>query len=188
MGILEKVVPINVKDDRKKTFYPVKDNLLRFFYGFVQPDSSFTARFGSDYDWARIKEGVKTFISRSFEGVVTEYVTLCTGNNSSIDVLDIGTYWYDSKDENIAYDVVVRQKRGYFIISCRYIAGLLGASLEDGETEKMKKAKDMLSSGCGFARVGGYERNDDSILRLTGEDYYPADGIRSGEKLKKYPG
>lgn len=188
MGILEKEVPINVKDDRKKTFYSIKDNLLRFFYGFIQPNSSYITRFGADYVWARIEEGVKTFISRRFEGVVTEYVTLCTRNNSSLDVLDIGTYWYDSKDENIEYDVVVRQKRGYFIISCKYLAGVLSGSLEDEETEKMKKAKDMLSSGCGFASVEGYERNDGSILRLTGVDYYSEDGIRSGEKLKKYLG
>lgn len=188
MAILEKEVPINVKDDKKKTFYSIKDNLLRFFYAYILPNASAISRFGADYVWSKIEDGVKTFISRRFEGVVTEFVTLCMKNSGTIDALDVGTYWYDTKDENIGYDVVIRQKRGYFIISCKYLASEMRKSLEDEELSKMQNAKEMVLSGCGFATADGYENDDKAILRLTGSDYYSPEEIKTGGKLKKFLG
>ncbi len=186
MSVITREVPINTKDDRKKTFYSIKDNLIRFFYGFILPEVYFINSFGADFVWEKIKEGTLTFISRRFEDVTRDFISLCIRNNPTIDFYDIGTYWFDSKDENIEYDVVIKQSNGYFIISCKYLSSPLKDKLREEEKEKIKGANIPLS-GIGFASVLGYESPDD-ILLITGEDLYSDSEIKRGRKLEKYLG
>lgn len=186
MSVITREVPINTKGDRKKTFYSIKDNLIRFFYGFILPEVYFINSFGADFVWEKIKDGVSTFISRKFEDATRDFISLCIRNNPTIDFYDIGTYWFDSKDENIEYDVVIKQSNGYFIISCKYLSSPLKDKSREEEKEKMKKANIPLS-GFGFASVLGYESPDD-ILLITGEDLYSESEIKRGSKLEKYLG
>lgn len=186
MSVITRETPINTKDDKKKTFYSIKDNLIRFFYGYILPEVYFLNSFGADFVWEKIKKGTLTFISRRFEDVTRDFISLCIRNNPTIDFSDIGTYWFDSKEENIEYDVVIRQRSGYFIISCKYLNSPLKDKLREEEKEKMRKANIPLS-GIGFASVLGYDSPDD-ILLITGEDLYSKSEIGSGHKLEKYLG
>lgn len=40
MQVVEKNYPINRRDDKKKSFYELSDNLLRFYYTYVFPSRS----------------------------------------------------------------------------------------------------------------------------------------------------
>ncbi len=187
MSIIGKETPINAKDDRKKTFYSIKDNLVRFFYGFILPQVYFINRYGADFVWEKIREGVATFISRRFEDTVRDFIILCVKNNPTLNFLDIGTYWSDSKDRNNEYDVVIKQKNGYFIVSCKYLKSLLENKLEEEEQKKMDSA-DIPLSGFGFASIEGFENTSDDILHIDGRDLYSEEEIKTGNKLIKYLG
>jgi len=187
MSILQKEWPVNTRDDKKKTFYTIKDNLVRFFYAVILPESYYLNRYGRDYVWNKIKEIVKTFISRRFEDVVKDFVVLSIRHNSDINFIDVGTYYFDSKEKNIEYNVVIKQKLGYFIISCKYLPHPLDPETEREEIEKMKSAENIVTSGLGFASVEGYD-NKGGMLRLTGDDLYSKSEIEGGEKLRLYLG
>ncbi len=187
MSILQKEWPVNAHDDKKKTFYTIKDNLVRFFYAVILPESYYLNRYGRDYLWNRIKESVSTFISRRFEDIVREFVALSIRHNGDINFVDAGTY-YDSREKNIGYDVVIKQKLGYFIISCKYLSYPLDQKTEREEIEKMKSAENIVTSGLGFASVEGYDNTSPDILRLTGDDIYSRKEIESGKKLRLYLG
>lgn len=188
MSILQKEWPVNAHDDKKKTFYTIKDNLVRFFYAVISPESYYLNRYGRDYVWNKIKEGVKTFISRRFEDVVRDFIVLSIRHNGDINFIDVGTYYFDSREKNIEYDVVIKQKLGYFIISCKYLSNPLDLRTEREEIEKMKNAGNIVTSGLGFASIEGYDSTADGMLRLTGDDLYSKSEIEKGEKLRLYLG
>ncbi len=184
MSIIEKRTPVNQKDDRKKTFYSIKDNLVRFFYTFVLPEMYSINKYGADFVWEKIKEGVFTFISYRFEDIVSSFVSLSVRNNPTLDFLDIGTYWFDSRNKNREYDVVIKQKLGYFIISCKYLNEPMKKKMEDDEIKKMEDGNIPLT-GMGFASPNGYEEESGNLLHITGDDLYSEEEIKNAEKLRK---
>lgn len=47
MEIIQKVYPINKKNDKKKTFYEISDNLVRFYYAYIYNKRDVIARIGT---------------------------------------------------------------------------------------------------------------------------------------------
>ncbi len=48
METIEKIFPINRPDDKKKSFYVIRDNLMRFYFTFVFGNDGVIARIGED--------------------------------------------------------------------------------------------------------------------------------------------
>ena len=77
METIAKTFPINRPDDKKKSFYVIKDNLMRFYFTFL---------FGNDRVISRI--GDDAFYRQFVEGKLAR-----TGQRT--DIQDIDSYWYD---------------------------------------------------------------------------------------------
>lgn len=187
MDIIKKNVPINHRDDSKKTFYEINDNLLRFFYTFIYPNISELKRFGSDFIWKRyIENKIDTFISKRFEGIIAEYLEKSLKENVDINFSDIGTYWYDDKinKKNGEFDCAIKQSNGYFIIEAKHLKNPMTSELINDEIEKMQNIPDLPISGYGFASSSGFEEEINCFL-ITGDDIYSKEEIKKGIKLRK---
>lgn len=156
MDIIEKVSPINLKDDRKKTFYEIKDNLLRFFFTYIHPNRNMILQTRpEDFYLVMIEPSLNTFISKRFEGIVREYFSLV----SDASVLDIGTYWYDDKKRhtNGEFDCVLKLLDGsYKVYEVKKLKHSMSLDLYKEEKKKIEDIGEMKISSYGFVSSTGF--------------------------------
>lgn len=189
MEILEKRVPINKKDDSKKTFYEISDNLLRFFYAYIFPHVSELNRFGADFVWSRyIGKSLDTFISRRFEGIVSEYLAYIMRKNADLDFLDIGTFWYDLPDlkRNGEFDNVIETVKGYIILESKFLSNPMDAILADEERSKIENISGLGIRAIGFVSSSGFESAFDDSLYISGDDIYNKSMIEDGNPIRSF--
>lgn len=156
MGILDKVSPINKKNDKKKTFYEIKDNLLRFYFTYIVPNAAMIARTEArEFFDVVIAPSLDTFISRRFEGIVNEYFTLTAGASA----LDIGTYWYDDRKThtNGEFDAVIKARDGsYKVFEVKYLKRPMSEDLYHEERAKAEAIHALDISGYGVVSSSGF--------------------------------
>ena len=128
IDILSKVYPINMKNDNKKSYYEITDNLLRFYYTFVYKNKSALQTLGAEgfYD-AYIEPSINTFIAHRFEDICRTYFALAVRSGKMKGIYDIGTFYYDDKDNktNGEFDVALKKADGYDIYEAKYYSGKL---------------------------------------------------------------
>ncbi len=174
MGILDKKTPINRKDDRKKTFYEIHDNLVRFYFTYIYGRR--TQRFLSapeSFFESQIRPSLNTYISKRFESICREYLM----RTATSDILDIGTYWYDDPKTktNGEFDCAVQYTdSSYGILEAKYLSHPMTESLRDEEMEKMRKIKGLNISRLGFISSSGFAFSTASSPEayITGEMMY----------------
>lgn len=70
METIQKTEPINRRNDRKKQFYEIADNLMRFYFSFIFGTAGTIVRIGEERYYAGyIEKTLEQFISRRFEGL-----------------------------------------------------------------------------------------------------------------------
>ena len=174
MDILEKTVPINRKNERKKTFYEIKDNLLRFFFTYIQPRLSRSITVSpDDFISTFITPSLNTFISKRFEGIVREYFKI----TSPATVEDIGTYWYDNPKtrSNGEFDSAIKLVDGtYEIWEVKLLSNPMDYEMYEEERRKILGIKEIPVSKIGFVSSSGYDFNTEELPDkfLTAEDIY----------------
>ena len=82
LEIVEKKVPVNDPDNRKKTFYVLADNLMRFYYQFVFPNKNMNSIMNTeDFYNEFVKEKLMNrYLPISFEKVTREYLIRANRN------------------------------------------------------------------------------------------------------------
>lgn len=74
METIQKTEPINRRNDKKKQFYEISDNLMRFYFSFIFGRAGTIVRIGEDQYYAvNIEESLVHFISRRYEGITLQY-------------------------------------------------------------------------------------------------------------------
>ena len=69
METIQKTEPINRRNDKKKQFYDITDNLMRFYFSFVFGKAGTIARIGEEQYYGRnIEKTLEQFVSKRFEG------------------------------------------------------------------------------------------------------------------------
>ena len=142
MQLIEKSYPINKKDDRKKSFYELSDNLLRFYYSYIFPVKSRLAMLSAKAFYKNfIEESLNTFISKRFEGIAREYFIRKNKEAPESSIIDIGTYWYDDKTKHIngEFDCVLKTLSDeYEVYEVKYLKEPMTKSSIEKEVEKIK--------------------------------------------------
>lgn len=176
MQIVEKHYPINRKDDKKKSFYEISDNLLRFYYCYVFPYRSNLVMLdpSSFYDLF-ISKSLDTYVSYRFEGIVREYFArvMKTGNLQGI--IDIGTYWYDDKvnHTNGEFDCALKHIDGsYRIYEVKYFKRPMSQQEVDDEAQKIHGIKDFSVGSIGFVSSAGFEKKSTLYDEVDGSMLY----------------
>ena len=157
MEIIEKVSPINKKKDRKKSFYEIKDNLIRFYFTYISPNKAMIARTDHDaFIKTAIEPSLNTFISKRFESIVREYFTRTSG----IDFLDIGTYWYDDQRnrKNGEFDCVLKLRdESFSVFEAKLLKNPMTEDMYISEKRKMEEIKALDISSYGFVSSSGFD-------------------------------
>ncbi len=176
MQLIVKNYPINKKEDKKKSFYELNDNLLRFYYTFVFPMKSQLVMLSPKAFYRNfIEKGLNTYISKRFEGVVKEYFIRRNREADDTDIIDIGTYWYDDKvnKKNGEFDCVLKTiDNKYQVYEAKFLKEPMTKTQVQEEEEKIKRINDLNVQAIGMVSASGFEEEEKDIKMISGEELY----------------
>lgn len=176
MQLIEKSYPINRKDDRKKSFYELSDNLLRFYYSYIFPVKSRLAMLSAKAFYKNfIEESLNTFISKRVEGIAREYFIRKNKEAPESSIIDIGTYWYDDKTKHIngEFDCVLKTLSDeYEVYEVKYLKEPMTKSSIEKEVEKIKSIKDFRAKTIGMISSSGFKENYPGVVLISGDELY----------------
>lgn len=168
---IDKKQPINFQGNRKKTFYELKINILRFYLTYVEKNpisSSSSIAFFEKY----VRPSLNTFVSYRFEAIARSYFEILMENGIRNDIICVGSYWYDdSKNKtNGEFDVAIETIDGFEIYEVKFLNTPMSDDLIKEETMKMSHITDMNVKRIGFISSSGFVNQGD--LRLSADDIY----------------
>lgn len=172
---VEKESPINDQGDRKKTFYMISNNLVRFYYTYIFSYKEELSILGPDTFYRMyIQPSINTFISYRVEGIARSYFSRLAKNNTLGDVYNIGTYWYDDKKRkrNGEFDCVLKRKDSFDIYEVKYLAKPLSLALMTEEIKKIRDIEDLKIRKIGFISFSGFEEKMKDVDQISGDDIY----------------
>lgn len=176
MEIIQKVYPINKKNDKKKTFYEISDNLVRFYYAYIYNKRDVIARIGTkNFYELYIKSSIKTFISHRYEAIVREYFSRQLREGKRSDVYDIGTFWYDMPKERRSgeFDCVLELKNGYAFYEVKYYDKTFSRAEAEAEVQQLKNVLSFMEvSRLGFVALSGFDFTSSEYELISGEELY----------------
>lgn len=170
LDIIEVRYPIGRESDRKKKYYQIKDNLLKFYYAYVfRQDNRIKLLSPSRYYDLYIEPSLKNFISRRFENVVRDYFSLAISKGMYEDVVDIGSF-FTSESE---FDCVLAKKDGgHAVYEVKYYANPMSVSEQKNEMDQMKAIKGLNVEEIGFVCSSGFKKKIDGIRYLNLSDIF----------------
>ena len=172
---VEKVSPINARDDKRKTFYTITNNLVRFYYAYIYSFKDELMLLGPDTFYRMyIAPSISTFISYRAEGIARSYFSRMAKAGLLGDVYDIGTYWYDDKKRkrNREFDCVIKRRNSFDIYEVKYLSSALSEKLMEEEIGKIRAIDGIRIGRIGFVAFSGFEKEIDGIDEISGEELY----------------
>ena len=166
--LIEKQYPINRQNDKKKSFYIIKSNLLRFWFTYLDGFSGIISphAFLEKY----IMPSLNTFISYRFETIVKQYFATINRH----DVISIGSYWYDNKEtkRNGEFDIALETIDGYEVYEAKYYEKPMTLDAIKEEIGKALKIEGIRLNDFGIVSSSGFENIDFPIKTISGIDLY----------------
>ena len=163
MEIVEKVSPINEKNNRKKTGYYIKDRLSLFYYKYIFMNSSRMKIMDPEMFYERFIEQdfEAAFVPKGFEKICTEFLILKNISGELEELFDdIGSYYYDDSvsKTNGQFDIVTHDPKGYIFYEVKFHKKPVGQKLINDEIKQVK-ATGFDCYKYGFFSRSGYEKN-----------------------------
>lgn len=176
MEIIQKVTPINKANDKKKTFYEISDNLIRFYYHYIYKNVSIISTIGEDafYD-LYIAPGLKHYISHRFEEIAREYFSRKIRSGRLTGVYDVGTFWYDDpkKKTNGEFDCVLKHDKSYSFYEVKYYENPFSSKDAAVEEEQLKALSNIINiEKIGFICSSGFDFVSSTYELINGAELY----------------
>lgn len=175
MGIVCRNAPINDPGNKKKAYYEIRDNLIRFYYAYVFANRNAIMMLGAEtfFD-SYIEKSLDTFISYRFEGIARQYFSRRAKAGQLPRILDIGTYSYDDAKTktNGEFDVALRFQDGYDIYEVKFLKEKMSSALLEEEGHKMHAIPSFKPRRIGFISASGFSTTGDGAEYITGDDIY----------------
>ena len=173
LDIIEAKFPIGREEDRRKKYYQIKDNLLKFYYAYVfRQDNRISLLSPSRYYDLYIEPSLKEFISRRFENIVRDYFTVGFSKGMFEDVIDIGSFFTSDNE----YDCVLKKKNGkYAIYEVKYHKEPMTIGEQNKEIEQIKNIVGLDIDEIGLVCSSGFLDEIEGIKYLDIEDIYFVD-------------
>ena len=170
METIGKTEPINRRNDKKKQFYEIMDNLMRFYFSFIFGKAGTIIRIGEEQFYNRnIDENLTQFISRRLEGITLQYFHRMALLGEYPDIEDFGSYWYDDPEtkQNGEFDCVLKRSGDrYDFYECKYYDRPMTLEECDKEKDQLEKIQGIEVSGIGFVCSGGFSFDDENRFDL----------------------
>ena len=176
METIQKTEPINRRNDKKKQFYEIVDNLMRFYFTFIFGKAGTIARISEEQFYNRNIDAVlEQFVSRRLEGIALQYFHRAAMRGLYPDIDDFGSYWYDdpATKTNGEFDCVIRRGELYDFYECKYFDRPMTIDECRQEKEQLDSIKGITVSGVGFVCTGGFDfANADDFEMIDGAMLY----------------
>jgi len=176
METIIKTEPINRRGDKKKQFYEITDNLLRFYFAFIFGRAGTISRIGFEQYYKQNIDGpVTQYISRRFEGIVLQYFHRISVSGKYPDIDDFGCYWYDdpATKTNGEFDCVIKRAGNQFVFfECKYYVKKMTLAECEQEEQQLKEIKGIQVAGIGFVAANGFSFKRNRFILLEGKDLY----------------
>lgn len=174
MESVRKLSPINRKDDVRKQFYEINDNLMRFF-SYIFSRDALIMKFGEDsFFSSSILPSLTTFISYRFEDIVLEYFARLANMGRLPGVEDFGSYWYDNRREkkNGQFDVVLKKSDGYEFFECKFYSSPMKEDEYKKEEEQVRAVTGLDCVSLGFVSSFDFDFSSSRYILLDAHDIY----------------
>lgn len=175
MEAVAKVSPINRTGDRRKTYYELRDNLMRFYYTYLFAREATIARIGEDaFFQSTVRPSLRTFESLRFEAVVAQYFQRKARAGLIEGVEDVGTFWYDDSRTRTSgqFDCVVRRQGSYTFYEAKYYLAPMGLAACRAEEEQVRAIPGMERAQVGFVCSAGFDFASDAYELISGGELY----------------
>ena len=177
METIQKTEPINLRNDKKKQFYEITDNLMRFYFSFVFGVAGTIARIGEEQFYDRnIKNALVQFVSRRFEGLTLQYFHRMATRGRYADVEDYGSYWYDDPiaKTNGEFDCVIKRTGEQFdFYECKYFDRPMTLQECEEEEKQLRNIQRIEVARIGFVCSGGFDFDDKrKYILIDGQSLY----------------
>ncbi len=177
METIQKTEPINRRNDKKKQFYEITDNLMRFYFSFIFGTAGTITRIGEEQYYARnIEEKLEQFTGRRFEGIVLQYFHRMAVQGKYPDIEDFGSYWYDDpvNRTNGEFDCVIKRTGDlYDFYECKYFDRPMTLKECEQEKDQLRKMQGIEVTGIGFVCAGGFDfESKTDLILIDGEALY----------------
>ena len=169
------VYPINKPNDKKKQFYEIRDNLMRFYFTYIFGNDSLISKFGEKTFFANyIQASLNTFISFRLEGIVNQYFSHQAKEGKLSGVKDFGLYWYDDKatGRNGEFDCVLKVSDGYDFYEVKFYESPMDYRVCKKEEEQVRAIENLHCRKIGFVCSSGFSFDSDEYDLITGEELY----------------
>ena len=170
LDIIEAKFPIGREGDKKKKYYQIKDNLLKFYYAYVfRQDNRIKLLTSKRYYELYIEPSLKEYISRRFENVVKEYFTHAIARGLYQEVVDIGSYFTNDSE----FDCVLKKNNGkYSIYEVKYYSKSMKISEQRKEMRQIETIKGLDVDEVGFVCSSGFEGKIDNVKYIYLNDIF----------------
>ena len=175
METIKKTYPINKKNDKRKQFYEINDNLMRFYFSYIFGNEGLIVNLGPDAFYKRmIEPSIKSFISHRFEDVALQYFKRQIINGSMTHAMNYGSYWYDNPETktNGEFDCVVERKDSYDVYECKYYERPMSKKECLKEIEQVRVIPNLPIANVGFVAVNGFDFESDEWDLISGTQIY----------------
>ena len=170
LDIIDAKYPIDKENDRRKKYYQIKDNLLKFFYAYIFRQNNKINLLGENryYD-LYIEPSLKTFISLRFENIVKSYFSIAVKQGLYPDIIDIGSYFTSNNE----FDCILKKKDNtYAVFEIRYYTKPINTNIIQKELEQIKEIKGLDITEIGFISSSGFTSKLDGITYLDLDDIF----------------
>ena len=177
MEIVEKEVPINDEDNKKKSKYRICDNLSLFYYRYIFKHSSQIKIMDSKVFYKKyIKEDFENiYVPHQFENICKQYLIRKNKNGLINPVIEkIGKYYYDDSTNhtNGEFDVVTYDENGYIFYETKFKKMMITDSIINKEIKQVEET----GLNCykyGFISRSGFKcKQKDNLILIKLEDLY----------------
>ena len=175
METVVKTEPINKTGDKKKQFYEIKDNLMRFYFTYIFANDSLIKKFGED-EFFNILIGTSliTFVSLRFEGMVIQYFMRQARSGNLKGILDFGSFWYDDAKTgtNMQFDCVLKEADGYDFFEVKFYEKPMKKAECLSEEKQVRQQLALLCKKIGFVCSAGFTFKSDNYELISAKKMY----------------
>ncbi|NLT10167.1 MAG: AAA family ATPase [Ruminococcus sp.] len=177
METIQKTEPINRRNDKKKQFYEIMDNLMRFYFSFIFGKAGTVQRIGEKQFYNRnISDVLLQFVSRRLEGITLQYFHRMSLLGEYPDIEDFGSYWYDDPETktNDEFDCVLKRSgEHYDFYECKHFDRPMTLEECRQEKQQLENIRGIQVADIGFVCTGGFTFEDtNEFILITGEQFY----------------
>ena len=176
METVKKTEPINRKSDKRKQFYEITDNLMRFYFAFVFGKTGIIARIGENQFYSRyIETNIIQFISRRFEDVTLQYFRRMVLLNKYPDIEDYGSYWYDDVKNKVngEFDCVIKRTGDkYDFYDCKFFDRAMTYEECKKEQIQLQEIQGIDVAEIGFVSIAGFDFKKKDFVLIDGKQLY----------------